>query len=177
VPTYVALLYSISLPSGRLRMDDWRAVLAGAGMANVRTLIATGNAVFETDARSVGAVEHRLEDAFERAFGRRIDTIVRSAPAWRRLVAGNPFPDESAEAGDRVAARVMRRPLAAEVVDGLAPYATAGEQVRVVDGDLWISFAAPPNPSRLLPALTTRRLGVGTIRNWNTLRRLGEMLK
>jgi uncharacterized protein (DUF1697 family) len=177
VPTYVALLYSISLPSGRLRMDDWRAVLAGAGMANVRTLIATGNAVFETDARSVGAVERRLENAFEQAFGRRIDTIVRTAAAWRRLVAGNPFPDESAEAGDRVAARVMRAPLPPEAADTLAPYATAGERVRIVDGDLWMSFAGAPNPSRLLTALTTRRLGVGTIRNWNTLRRLGEMLE
>lgn len=45
----------------------------------------------------------------------------------------------------------------------------------VVEGDLWVDFSGRPGESKLLSALTTRRLGIGTLRNWNTVRSLAEM--
>ncbi|HCL65736.1 MAG TPA: hypothetical protein DIC56_13045 [Rhizobium sp.] len=44
-----------------------------------------------------------------------------------------------------------------------------------VEGDLWVDFSGKPSESKLLSALTTKRLGVGTLRNWNTVRSLAEM--
>jgi uncharacterized protein (DUF1697 family) len=52
-----------------------------------------------------------------------------------------------------------------------------GEVVRIVDGDLWIAFAGQPSQSKLLGQITPQRMGgIGTARNWNTIRRLGELL-
>lgn len=174
---YVALLYSITLGArGRVRMADWREMMALLGLQNPRTLIATGNAVFESEIASSRQLETLLEDAFASAFGRRVDTIVRTAERWRRLVGGNPFVEESRLEGDRVAVRVMREPLGRDVTAMLSPYATQGERLDIVDGDLWIHFGDRPAQSRLLPVLTAKRLGVGTLRNWNTVRRIDEML-
>jgi uncharacterized protein (DUF1697 family) len=76
-----------------------------------------------------------------------------------------------------VVARVARRPIGTGVVAALEPYRTNGEEVKVANGDLWIHFAHEPNKSRIFTALTPLRLnGVGTLRNWNTIRRLGDML-
>jgi len=50
-----------------------------------------------------------------------------------------------------------------------------GERVAVVDGDLWVDFAGKPGESKLLSALTTKRLGIDTLRNWNTVRGLAEL--
>jgi uncharacterized protein (DUF1697 family) len=175
--SYVALLYSITLTQDRrVNMAEWRAMLERLGLQSPRTLIATGNAVFESERTTVRALETRLEDAFEQAFGRRIDTIVRTAAAWRKLVAANPFPSEAQKDGSSVHVRVMREPLDDGVLAELKPYLTGNERAHVVNGDLWIHFRQPPSQTRLLPALTPKRLGIGTMRNWNTVRRLGEML-
>jgi uncharacterized protein (DUF1697 family) len=175
--SYVALLYSIGIGGGRrLVMSDWRSMMEGIGLKNPRTLIATGNAVFQSRGATIRELENRLESAFEQSFGRRVDTIVRTAASWQRLVAGNPFPQESSRDGSSVAVRLMREPLDESTSGSLESYATQGERLIIMNGDLWIHFVQEPNRSRLFGVLTSERLGIGTIRNWNTVRRLNEML-
>ena len=175
--TYIALLFSIGIGGGRrLKMADWRAMLEEIGMQNSRTLITTGNAVFGCHTSDVRALELKLEDAFERRFGRRVDTIVHPAEFYRRLIVDNPFSREATRDGERVLVRVMREPLKNGMLAGLSPHRTQGERVKIVHGNAWVHFKHAPNGSRLLRALASKRLGVGTVRNWNTVRRLGEIL-
>lgn len=175
--TYVALLYSIVLGEGRrVAMADLRAMAEGLGLKDPRTLVATGNLVFAADETEIAALELLLETAFEKTFGRHVDIIVRDAAGWRTLASGNPFPAESAAAGDRVAVRVMRSPVPAESVAGLETYVGRDEKMQAVGGDIWIVFSRETPNSRLLTATSHKRLGIGTSRNWNTVRRLAEMV-
>ena len=175
--TYVALLYSITLDrERRLKNADWLQVLEGLGLERPRTFLSTGNAIFETARTSIPNLETRLEDAFERAFGRRIDTIVRTGAAFRKLVAANPFPDETERDPGHVAIRVMRQPIEAAAFAELAARASPRERVALVDGDLWLYSPEPPGTSRVVARLSRERSGVGTIRAWSTVRRLGQML-
>lgn len=176
--TYVALLYSIVLgPGRRLVMSDLRDMATELGLENPRTLVATGNLVFEAEGKTVSALERELEAAFAPKFGKHVDIIVRDAAAWLKLVAANPFPAESELHADQVGVRVMREPVTSEVVERLRPYAAADEKLMSVDGDIWLYFSRNTASSRLLGALTPKRAGgVGTSRNWNTVRRLGDMV-
>lgn len=175
--TYVALLYSIILGDGRrVVMSDLKAMAEGLGLKNVRTLVATGNLVFEAPVTEIAGLEERLEAAFESAFGRHVDIIVRGAADWLRLAAGNPFADESAAAADQVAVRVMRQPVPDEAVAALRSYVGTDEKMQAVAGDIWIFFSRATPNSRLLTATSHKRLGIGTSRNWNTVRKLAEMV-
>ncbi|TIP59480.1 MAG: DUF1697 domain-containing protein [Mesorhizobium sp.] len=175
--TYVALLYSIVLGEGRrVVMSDLRAMTEGLGLNNPRTLVATGNLVFETKATEIAALERRLEAAFQKTFGRHVDIIVRRADDWLKLAAGNPFPAESAAAADQVAVRVMRKPVATEAIAALEAYIGKDERMQAIGGDIWIFFSREAPSSRLVAAIGNKRLGVGTSRNWNTVRRLAEMV-
>lgn len=175
--TWVALLYSIVLtPRRRVVMADLRAVADGLGFANPRTLLASGNLIFEADAPDARAVEAKLEPAFAAAFGKPIDIIVRDGAAWPALMRGNPFPEASEREPARVAVRVMRAPAPEEVATRLARYLAAGEAVAVVGGDLWVSLPSGISASRVSGAITPARAGVGTFRNWNTVRRIGAAL-
>ncbi|WP_395446773.1 DUF1697 domain-containing protein [Aminobacter sp. UC22_36] len=176
--TYVALLYSIVLgPGRRVVMSDLRDMATDLGLGNPRTLVATGNLVFEAKGKSVSALERELEAAFVPKFGKHVDIIVRDAAVWQKLVAANPFPEESELHPDQVGVRVMRAPVTAEVMERLRPYAAADEKLTSVDGDIWLYFSRSTASSRLLGALTPKRAGgIGTSRNWNTVRRLGEMV-
>ena len=173
---FVALLYSIVLgPGRRVVMADLRALAAGLGFERPRTLLATGNLVFDAEG-GAREVEARLEPAFAAGFGKAIDIIVREGADWPRLMAGNPFPEAAATEPARVAVRVMRRPADAGAVERLTPYLAPGERVAVVGGDLWVHLPQGFAPSRLPGAITPRRAGVGTFRNWNTVRRIGAAL-
>ncbi|WP_031205559.1 DUF1697 domain-containing protein [Mesorhizobium sp. L2C067A000] len=176
--TYVALLYSIILGEGRrVVMADLKAMAEQLGLKNPRTLVATGNLVFETRATGIAKLEQQLETDFEKTFGRNVVIIVRTAEDWLKLAAGNPFPADSAEAGDQVAVRVMREPAPADGVAALQAYAAEDERVASVDGDIWVVFSRQRPSSRLLAAMNHKRMGIGTARNWNTVRRLAEMVE
>lgn len=171
---YVALLHSIVLgPDRRLVMADLRAMAEGLGSRNTRTLVATGNLIFEGDDAPLSAIEEQLETAFHARFGKHVDIILRSAEDWRRVAAGNPFADGN---GADVGIRVMRKPLGLEILPKLEGIAAPGIRLAIVDGDLWIDFSQKPSETRLLSHLTTKKLGIGTLRNANTVNGLAAML-
>lgn len=176
--TYVALLHSIVLGAGmRVVMTDLRRIAGEMGFSNPRTLVATGNLVVDSEQDlPVSCVEERLEQGIYNALGKHIDVIVLTAPDWMRLSIGNPFPADTKADGSRVMVRAMRSPLAEAVLSDLEPYCTQGERLAVVSGHLWVSFSGRASETRLLPQLTTRRLGVGTLRNWNTVNGLASMV-
>lgn len=177
MPSHVALLYSIVIsPTRRVVMAELKAMAEAEGFGAVATLVATGNLVFEAGGRTVPQIETSLEAAFARTYGKGVDIIVREADAWHALVAGNPFPAESEADGSRVVVRVMRKSVEAGTETRLRGLLSQGERVAVIGGDVWAAFPARPSASRLLSALSSKKLGIGTARNWNTVRRLGEML-
>jgi uncharacterized protein (DUF1697 family) len=174
VATYVALLHSISLgTAGRLKMADLRDLAGALGLREPRTLVATGNLVFEADETPIREIEARLETAYRERFGHPVDIIVRSAEGFLRLAAHNPFPNGN---GPDVGVRVMRKPLGPEVLSMLARFAAPEIRMALVDGDLWVDFSGKPGDARLLSHLTTKKLGVGTLRNANTINSLARML-
>lgn len=175
--TYVALLYSIVLtPRKRVVMADLREMARSLGLDNVRTLVSSGNLVFDAESGSVSELEACLEGAFEKTFGRFVPIIVRNADAWRTLAASNPFPAESVATPDQVAVRVMRQPVSDEALEALRQAAAPDEKVEIVAGDPWVVFSRARPSSRLIAAVNHKRLGIGTSRNWNTVRGLVDML-
>ena len=172
--TYVALLYSIILgPGKRLVMTDLRAMVEELGFREPRTLVATGNLIFEAEEAPLPEIEARLEAAFHARFGKHVDILLRTADAWKRVAAQNPFPGGD---GQNVGIRVMRKPLGRDVLPKLEALATPDIQLALVDGDLWIDFGGKPSEARLLSHLTTKKLGIGTLRNANTVNGLAKML-
>jgi len=176
--TFIGLLYSIVIDAKRrVVMSDLRAIAENLGYRNVRTQVSSGNLVFENEETSVPAIEQALERAFAAFYGKHVDIIVKTADEWRRLVAANPFPKESEAAPDRVGIRIMRDPLRPDLADFLRPYQTDGERVALIDGHVWTHFPGQISLSKLAGQLTPKRMGgIGTARNWNTVKRLGEML-
>jgi uncharacterized protein (DUF1697 family) len=176
VARYVALLYSIVLPDRRIRADDLVALAEVAGLKAPQPVLASGNLVFEAPGQPAATLEKRLDAAFLARHGKPVPVMVRSAEDWLSLAAQNPFPAEAARDGSQVAVRVQRDRLDAAAIGRLAPYRQPDEGLAIVDGDLWVSFPVQMSTRRLLAALTPRRLGIGTLRNWNTIRRIADLL-
>jgi uncharacterized protein (DUF1697 family) len=176
--TYIGALYSIILPAGkRLVMADLRAMAEELGFKGPRTLLATGNLIFEARQQTIATLERKLEEAFSHRFDKHIPMIVRTAEDWLKMAAANPYPKEADADGSLVSVRVQRDRLDPGILEALEPYRAAYEKLAVVDGDLWFAFPGRASTSRLTGQLGPKRLGTGTIRNWNTIRKVADALE
>lgn len=178
MPTHVALLYSVVLaPGRRVVMSDLKALAAGLGFGAPQTLVATGNLLFDAPPRlPVGTIEQQLEAAFAARFGRSVDIIVKDAAAFHALAAANPFRAEAEAEPTTVHLRVMREPITEEAVGPLLPWRAPSERLAVAGGHLWLHLPDGAGISKLTGRLTPRSMGVGTARNWNTVRKLAALL-
>jgi uncharacterized protein (DUF1697 family) len=88
---YVALLRGIAPTNPNMRNDKLREVFEKLGFANVKTVISSGNVVFESPSRSVRKLEDRIEEALPKELGFKSTTIIRSQKQLQQLVDKNPF--------------------------------------------------------------------------------------
>jgi uncharacterized protein (DUF1697 family) len=90
---YVALLRAVNVGgTGKLPMADLKAMGEACGFANVRTFIASGNLLFDSD-RDEATVKAAVEAKLHDYAGKRVAVLVRTAAQLNTIVAANPFPD------------------------------------------------------------------------------------
>jgi uncharacterized protein (DUF1697 family) len=88
---YVALLRGIAPLNPNMRNDKLRGVFENLGFANVKTVISSGNMVFESPSRNIRKLEERIEKALPEELGFKSTTIIRSRSQLQQLVGKNPF--------------------------------------------------------------------------------------
>src|SRR5687768_10162722 len=72
-------------------MADLVAILAGAGCAEVRTYIQSGNAVFRASAACARALPEAVAGAIEKRLGFRAPVVLRRADELRAAARANPL--------------------------------------------------------------------------------------
>jgi uncharacterized protein (DUF1697 family) len=89
---YVALLRGIN--SGKnpmIKMELLKNTFESLGFKNVKTIIASGNVIFETDKVSEKLLEEKIEQALPKHIGFQSSTIVRTIEDIEKLFNKNPF--------------------------------------------------------------------------------------
>jgi uncharacterized protein (DUF1697 family) len=176
---FVALLRGINVGgANKIAMADLRRHCAGLGWIGVETYIQSGNLVFAAAEGRAAKLEVRLEREIENRLGLRIPVIIRTAAEWRRLAAGNPFPEAAEKEPNRLMLLLSKKPPAKDAADMIQDRARAGERVARQGEALWIHYPQGAGKSKLSPALIDRLVGSpATSRNYRTVAKLGEMLK
>ena len=178
MPTYVALLRGILPTNPNMRNEKFRDVFEGLGFSNVRTVLASGNVVFESPSRS----PKKLEDAIEKALAQRLGitstTILRSRSQLQRLVDDKPFKQLEHTRDTRLNVTFLKKPSGAagkfshprndEDHQLVATY--AGEICSVVD-------ATGSNTPDLMLWLEKKFGREITTRTWNTVARILSVME
>jgi uncharacterized protein (DUF1697 family) len=73
------------------KMPELKAAFEAAGFVHVKTVLGSGNVVFDSSVQAERELERRAEEAMTKTLGRSFYTIVRSASYLRGLVASNPY--------------------------------------------------------------------------------------
>lgn len=90
--TYVAFLRGINVGGNKMvKMEALRKAFESAGFDDVKTLLNSGNVLFETATTNTEALAQRIGEALKKTFGFEIGVIIRSVEEVRRLAHTDPF--------------------------------------------------------------------------------------
>lgn len=174
--SYVALLRGINLGAAkRVSMADLRAVVAGLGFGDVRTLLNSGNVVF-TSSRVVGGnVGGRIERALEERTGVWARVTMLTASELTEIVSANPLGNIATNPS-RYMVSVLASPAHRKLIVPLLKREWQGEAIAL--GERVAYVWCPAGITKSAIAVEVARLlrdGV-TTRNWATMTKLHAML-
>ena len=89
MPRYVAFLRGVSPMNAK--MPELKRCFEGAGFTNVKTVLSSGNVVFDARAASESALQRKAELAMSKELGRTFYAIVRPVKALRELLDADPY--------------------------------------------------------------------------------------
>jgi uncharacterized protein (DUF1697 family) len=175
----VALLRSINLGGHKsVRMNDLRDVFTGLGFDQVRSLLQTGNVIFESGSQTTARVEERLETAINERLALETDFFVRSAAEWKAIVAHNPFRVEAGRDPAHLLVVFLKDTPGPSHVAALRAAISGRERVATRGRQAYIVYPDGIGRSRVTISLIERKLATrGTGRNWNTVLKIADLLR
>ena len=163
---YIALLRAVNVGgTGKLAMDDLKAMCEADGFRAVRTYIASGNVVFESPLNE-RAVKKKIESRLLDYGGKPVGVMVRTAKEMAEVLARNPFPNAP---GNRTVAIFLDEAPPANVAETVS--GRVNEEVRAGKREIYVLYGEDMGHSKLkIPAAKN-----GTARNMNTVAKLAAM--
>jgi uncharacterized protein (DUF1697 family) len=158
-------------------MTDLRNLLTGLGFDEVRSLLQSGNLVFDSKTRTGAELERFLEAEAVERFALEIDFFVRTPEEWKSIIRQNPFRKEAELDPAHTLLMLLKSAPTGEDVLALEAEIAGDEIVRAKGRQLYIFYPNGIGRSRFTNAVIERKVGRCTGRNWNTVLKLAILAK
>jgi uncharacterized protein (DUF1697 family) len=172
--TYIALLRAINV-GGKyiIAMTALKAMFEALGFENARTLLQSGNVLFDAPARKTSELESLLEAETTKRLKADPDYFVRTAREWNEALAHNPFSREAKSDPGRLIVMALKAEPSPAELKALQVAIKGRETVTLWKRHAYVYFPDGSGNSKLTPRLIETKLGTrATGRNWNTAQKL-----
>ena len=175
---YAALLRAVNVGGRKVTMAELKVAATKLGYENARTLVASGNLVFDAKKTTPAKLESVLEAAIEKTFGLFSEVMVRDPTDWAAIIKANPFLKKAKEDPAHLVCVVCKdKPDTKAVNAYLSAFREKydkGEQLKIVGREIYIDYGDSIGQSKLI---LPKKTCTGTARNWNTMLKLQAMLE
>lgn len=166
MPRYVALLRGVSPMNAK--MPQLKQAFEAVGFTNVKTVLATGNVVFDARSASVEALQRKAEKAMDAGLPQGFLTIVRPVGALQELLAADPFARLKLPAGAKRVVTFLRD----DPPDVQLPAEVQGARILGVRGREVLTAYVPEAGNPVFMRLIEKTFGKEvTTRTWETVRK------
>jgi uncharacterized protein (DUF1697 family) len=173
---YAAFLRGINVGGNKkINMGDLKNALEPLGFTNVRTLLASGNVLFETRRADARALTRAIEGRIKKALGMEVSVILRTREQVRRLVASDPFKSVKVTPLTRLFVTLLGEKPRSELK---IPYLSPDKSFRIFrvsDGEVCSVLTLTPRWGANLRQMDILEKEFGkkiTTRTWNTIRKM-----
>jgi uncharacterized protein (DUF1697 family) len=177
MPGFVALLRGVNAGGvNTLTSKDFVALLETLGLANAKTYIQSGNAVFQANTKDVKQLSAKIKTAIHKQHSFAPEVIVLSLAELEKATADNPFPKAKDNPKSLHLTFLVSKPNNPDL-ETLEKIKIDSEAFKLIEKVFY--FYAPEGIGRSKAAAKIEKcLGVtGTARNWRTVNKLLEMAR
>jgi uncharacterized protein (DUF1697 family) len=168
MPRYAALLRGV-MPTN-CKMADLKESLESAGFTDVKTVIASGNAVFSTRKAPEKAIAKRAEAAMQEVMGRSFMTIVRSIDDLQAVLERDFFATLKLPPNAKRNVTFLPEPFRKKLV---LPMELRGAQICAVEKDVAYTWYVPIAVDPAFMVLIDKTFEKNcTTRTWETVGRI-----
>ncbi len=171
---YVAFLLGINLGKRSVKMADLKALMEKEGYKYIRTVLASGNVIFDTKKVKPEMLVKKLESAYEKEFGFSIGVIVRTMEEIEDMLRMNPFKKIKVTKNTRRYVMLLaEKPAAPEKPKKLSPeFEVLKVTPEAVYSHLEITDTVKtPDVMKLVGKSYGKKM---TTRNWNTIEKIAK---
>ncbi len=177
---YVAFIRAINVAGhATVKMSNLRAKFQRAGGSEVRTLIQSGNVLFEAPAKDAAGIVRRVGDKLRGALDNEPEIMLRSVREIEALVKSAPFKDFDATRGIKLYVVFLSRKPRIQPALPLISSREALEAVRMNNREVFIVSRPKKNGFFGFPNnFIEEQLGVSaTTRNWSTVTKIANLAR
>jgi uncharacterized protein (DUF1697 family) len=176
---FLALIRGINVGGHKMiGMADLRDLLTKLGFTEARSLLQSGNLIFQAQKKTAAQLENLLEKETEKRLGMEVSFFVRTPAEWESLVAQNPFRKEAERDPGHLIVLFLKNAPDAGNVDALRAAISGREVIEANGKHAYVVYPDGVGRSRLTNTLIEKKLDTrATGRNWNTVLKLGALAK
>jgi uncharacterized protein (DUF1697 family) len=176
---HLALVRGINVGGHKkIAMADLRDLLTKLGFGDARSLLNSGNLIFQAQKTTTAQLERLLEKETEKRLGLETDFFVRTPAQWKTMIAQNPFVEEAERDPGHLLVLFLKNAPDVGDVDALRAAIPGREIIQAKGNHAYVVYPDGVGRSRLTNTLIEKKLGTrATGRNWNTILKLGALVK
>ncbi|MES3002231.1 MAG: DUF1697 domain-containing protein [Pseudomonadota bacterium] len=170
MPRYVAFLRGVSPLNAK--MPELKACFEAAGFTNVKTVLASGNVVFDSRTAKDAALEKKIEAAMEKDLDRTFFTIVRRVDELQRLLDADPYAPFKLSPQAKRVITFVRDPHAGQLK---LPVELEEARILAMEGREIFTAYVPQPGNPVFMKLIEKTFGKDiTTRTWETVRKCAQ---
>ncbi len=174
---YAAFLRAVNVGGRTIKMAELKACLEKAGLKNVRTFIASGNVLFNSDSKDQAKLTDLIEKAIEKQFKLKVRVLVLDFDQLETLVESIPpkwVNDKTMKCDVMLLWPEIDNP---KIIEQL-PYNPDIEDIMYVPGAvIWRIDRDKVGKSHMFKLVGTKLHKSMTARNPNTMRKIYALMK
>jgi len=167
---YAAFLRGV-MPTN-CKMPELKKAFEKAGFTDVRTLLGSGNVIFDAPKTPIPALETKVEAAIQKSLGKSFLTIVRPIDELRALIEADPFKGVKLKPDSKKIVTFLRKP-----PTGLdLPIEQDNARILKLEGNNLFTVYAPTPKGPVFMTLIEKAAGGKdqTTRTWDTIQKVAR---
>ncbi len=172
---YAAFLLGINVGRRIVKMAALKALVEKEGYKNVRTVLASGNVRFDAGSASPAAITKKLEPALEKAFGFKIEVIIRSISELEKILKADPFKKVIVTKNTRLYVTFLSSKL--QKPEKSRKVSSQYEVLKVTEGEVYshLEISEQLKTPDIMKEMSNSYGKKITTRNWNTLHKVVDL--
>ena len=154
------------------KMPALKAAFEAAGFTDVKTVLGSGNVVFDARSTSEAALEQKAEAAMQKHLGHAFMTMIRPVDQLRKLLATDPYkPFRPSPKAKRIVTFLRQRPAAPVKL----PVAADGARILALrDREVFTVYERTPKGPVFMTLLQKTFGKEQTTRTWDTIAKVAR---